>query len=406
MERYNSNGSLDTSFGDGGSVQISEESNNADLAIQSDGKILVSLDDDIGSNPSVLIKHFEANGSLDPSWGVNGSVTTPVTLGNYGLDTYPSSALQLDGKILVAGSSGLARYNPNGALDRTLTTIENILDLTVQDNGKIVVLNEDGLSRFNSDLTPDNTFGNGTVIPSPVGALERRNLILQGDGRIVVAGDVNGSLSLTRYQGDVFDAAQYGASHTDLIAGIGYNLDALTQHYQNSGRSEGRQQDLFNEFRYLASHPDLLMAYGANGAAATEHYIRFGYFENRSLTAFDAARYLLSYEDLEETLSPDLEAASRHYVTSGRAEGRDPNLFASDRYIASHPDLLRAFRYNLEEGSKHYLFSGRGEGRPITFSPEAYLSRYGDLQAALGNDLVAATYHYITTGFDEGRSVG
>jgi VCBS repeat-containing protein len=201
-----------------------------------------------------------------------------------------------------------------------------------------------------------------------------------------------------------FDPAQYGASYSDLIQLIGYDLPALTNHYINSGQTEGRSTDLFDEFRYIASYPDLAGFYGLNGAGATEHYIRHGFGEGRSATTFIPSRYLLSYDDLLGAFGTDTVAGTKHYITNGIAENRNPNLFASDRYIATYEDLIRGFEYNLEAGSNHYLISGRGEGRQILFNPQAYLDRYVDLQQAFGGNLTAATRHYITDGFEEGRT--
>jgi hypothetical protein len=242
------------------------------------------------------------------------------------------------------------------------------------------------------------------------------------------------------------DPANYGSSHPDLIRGIGYNLEALLNHYRNSGRAEGRATDTFDEYRYIASNPDLINAFGVNGPAALEHYIRSGFLENRPTTTFNPEQYLASYPDLINALRYNPAAATNHYIASGFAEGRSPdafpenryvagyddllNIFASnpsaatqhyitngwgegrspyafnpDLYIASYPDLIQALRYNLEQGTQHYINSGRWEGRSRgIFNPVNYLARYGDLRAAFGNNLELATRHYIESGFFEGRS--
>lgn len=242
------------------------------------------------------------------------------------------------------------------------------------------------------------------------------------------------------------DPAQYGASHPDLIVGIGYDLAALTNHYLTSGQAEGRSKDLFDEFRYLASNPDLIPVFGSNGAAATEHYIRSGYSENRPLASFEPSQYLASNGDLITAFgynptqatnhyvssgynegraadsfnesrylasNPDLitafgynpQAATDHYIRNGFQEGRNPNIFNPDIYIASHTDLVQAIQYNLQAGTDHYILNGAAEGRATNaFNPVAYLDRYADLQNVFGNDLTAATRHYIENGFEEGRT--
>lgn len=200
-----------------------------------------------------------------------------------------------------------------------------------------------------------------------------------------------------------FDPAQYGASYVDLITAIGYNLEALTNHYLTSGQAEGRSRDLFDEFRYIASNSDLINVFGLNGAGATQHFITNGFAEGRSTTAFIPSRYLNSYDDLLGVFGTNTQAATTHFITNGALENRNPNLFPVDRYIASHGDLIQAFSYNLEAGSNHYLFNGRGEGRQITFDPNAYLNANQDLipfvQAGLD-----PTQHYILFGAAEGRA--
>jgi hypothetical protein len=119
----------------------------------------------------------------------------------------------------------------------------------------------------------------------------------------------------------VFDPAQYGASYIDLITGIGYNLETLTQHYQNNAKIEGRQQDLFDEYRYIASYADLIPVFALNGAAATQHYITSGYFEGRQVT-FDPFSYMSLNPDVAAAFNSNPILATEHYIKYGYSEGR------------------------------------------------------------------------------------
>ncbi len=123
VERLLSNGEPDTTFGTDGMVTaISDDTGGISLALQGDGKLLVAapLDafsfDDFGNT----IMRFLPNGSVDTSFGTNGTVTLPnLTDGRL--------ALQSDGKILIASATAsnvakvnalvLARLNPDGSLD-------------------------------------------------------------------------------------------------------------------------------------------------------------------------------------------------------------------------------------------------------------------------------------------------
>jgi len=158
--RYNSDGTLDTSFGTDGIVTTSisdGDDSGYELAIQADGKILVSgiadlytLDD----TGDFAVVRYSSDGTLDTSFGTDGIVTTGISDGNdesYGL------AILADGKILVSGnadiSSGIGdfavvRYNSDGSLDTSFgtdgivtTSISNGNDksygLAIQTDGKV-----------------------------------------------------------------------------------------------------------------------------------------------------------------------------------------------------------------------------------------------------------------------------
>jgi uncharacterized delta-60 repeat protein len=112
--RYNSNGSLDTSFDIDGKLTTDLGGNDTGLsvALQPDGKILVAG----VSNGNFAVVRYNSNGSLDTSFDGDGKLTTDLG----GTDQGNSVELQSDGKIIVAGSSGssfgVVRYNSNGSL--------------------------------------------------------------------------------------------------------------------------------------------------------------------------------------------------------------------------------------------------------------------------------------------------
>jgi uncharacterized delta-60 repeat protein len=156
-------------------------------------------------------------GSLDPTFGTNGIVTTANTVPN-------AAALQSDGKIVVAGSvansqnfqqGGLLRYTSNGVLDLTFGTGGKVLmavgtteagaafATAIQTDGKIVVAAPSSVRltvfRFNSNGTVDNSFGtNGSETITAAGFLfapVSGGIAVQSDGKILVAtGNVIGRL--------------------------------------------------------------------------------------------------------------------------------------------------------------------------------------------------------------------
>ena len=116
--RYTSNGVLDSSFGTGGKVLIGVGSSEADAAfataIQTDGKIVTAAP--LGVRLTVF--RFNSNGTVDNSFGTNGSETITAA----GLLFSPVSggiALQSDGKIVVVTGDIVARLLGNGQLDST-----------------------------------------------------------------------------------------------------------------------------------------------------------------------------------------------------------------------------------------------------------------------------------------------
>jgi uncharacterized delta-60 repeat protein len=220
--RYNINGTLDNSFGNGGIV-TNTVGEIYSTAIQADGKIIGGGK----AGSQFLVVRYHTNGILDDGFGSGGMVLTSFEGGDY----LWSILLQADGKIVCSGSTNskfaLARYNSNGTLDPNFGTnglvvtdigpldVEACTDIALQDDGKIVAAGfsetfmENSyfvLARYNSDGSLDNSFGNNGKIetnnyPRPTG------LALQSDGKIVVSGTryvpgLGTDFSLTRFNTD------------------------------------------------------------------------------------------------------------------------------------------------------------------------------------------------------------
>jgi uncharacterized delta-60 repeat protein len=204
--RYNTNGSLDTTFSaDGiaiGNFGLDRYDSAKDLAIQSDGKIVVvgySFDTNF-QNADFAIARLNANGTADTTFSGDGRQIT-----NFGADEWAYGvALQTDGKIVVVGQKytvstsyvAVARYNTNGSADTTFNSSgKKVLsaiagteswaeDVIVQPNGKIVVL---------SSMTYDGTNYNFALVRlNPSGSFDTT---FSGDGKVIIdfGGDDNSS---------------------------------------------------------------------------------------------------------------------------------------------------------------------------------------------------------------------
>jgi uncharacterized delta-60 repeat protein len=220
---------LDPSFNKTGTRQLRgfHESVANSVAIRGDGTILVAGASSFNTYDFSLAL-FKPDGSLEPSFGQNGIVTTPI--GN-AYDGINAVALDGVGRIVVAGASDssnqhywtLARYSASGILDNTFATNGiykttalpgDAMDLKVQDDGKLLTCGwmtsgpggVFGLLRLLPDGRPDSTFGMAGIVRLDLNGAWPQSLVLQPDGKILVSGfswdtpPRRGAASLVRFQ--------------------------------------------------------------------------------------------------------------------------------------------------------------------------------------------------------------
>jgi uncharacterized delta-60 repeat protein len=162
-------GALDPTFGSGG-LAIGPllgiiGSNAIAVVVQTDGKIVAGGENGNGGTPNFALERFNADGTLDSSFGTGGVVQTVIGAQQSLIE---GVALQSDGKIVAVGYAlhsispavqelAVARYNRNGSLDTTF-----------------------GSGGIDEIWTTNNGFTAGTAVA------------IQGDGKIDVAGAVFG----------------------------------------------------------------------------------------------------------------------------------------------------------------------------------------------------------------------
>ena len=258
VARYNPDGSLDNTFGTNGIVRTQVVDPGAQtqisfiesMAIQVDGKIVV-VGQTFNSNDErvFFVVRYNPVGSLDNTFGTNGIVRTQAA--EPGAATQSSFGrfvvIQAYGKLVVVGggrevgkvnsSVAVVRYKKNGSLDNTfgtngivrtlasdpgaITPISQAFSAALQADGKLVVAGQarDANSvdtnfvvvRYKKNGSLDNTFGTNGIVRTQVAELGAsfqsslgRSVVIQPDGKIVVAGDTKESNA-----DDVFAVVRY-----------------------------------------------------------------------------------------------------------------------------------------------------------------------------------------------------
>lgn len=255
-------GDLDPSFG-GGTVQTDVAGGGDEgsaLAVALDGTIvLAGTARDASAVPGFGVARYTAGGALDPSFGGDGAVFTPIA---QQLVAAYAVALQTDGKVVVAGAAGafgdldfaVARYEADGDLDPTFGGGDGLVtfDFDGKDDEAHAVLVEPGgaivvvgwsrdasfrevfaLLRLEADGDLDATFGGGDgVVTTPVGPTSARALAAirrDTDGAIVAAGRTAffDDFAVVRYEADGDLDLTFGGGTGMVTTDFG-GLDGIT----------------------------------------------------------------------------------------------------------------------------------------------------------------------------------
>ena len=299
LARYNRDGTLDASFGVKGKVRTDFTATwdgASGVAIQADGRIVVVGTAGSGVDTKFALARYNSDGTLDASFGVKGKVMTEFTAWS---DGAKGVAIQADGRIVVAGIAGeglvkdrsaprwarwreldakfaLARYNSDGTLDasfgvkgKAMTEFTSGSDsangVAIQADGKIVAAGVAGdysghprfaLARYHSDGTLDAAFGVNGKVRTFVSAWgdAANGVAIQADGKIVAAGVAadqagNSKFALARYNSDGTLDASFGVDgkvktdftpRGDGATGVAIQADGriVAAGMANSGRSK------------------------------------------------------------------------------------------------------------------------------------------------------------------------
>ena len=262
LARYNADGTLDTTFGTGGRV-TTDFNGGADwaraMALQPDGKIVLAGDSTTPISPTqqdFAVARYNSDGTLDTTFGTGGKVLT-----DFGAQFFEGAfavAIDSAGHIVVAGGTynpatqrdfAVIRYNADGSLDTTfdgdgrvttpvsLTNFDIVADVAIQADDRIVVVgfanSEIATVRYDTGGALDTTFGGTGIVLSTFGAVfsQGNGVVIQPDGKVLVVGTTtvfgNGDFALLRYNTDGTPDASFGSGGqvtTDFFAN-----DSLTE---------------------------------------------------------------------------------------------------------------------------------------------------------------------------------
>ena len=330
LARYNADGSLDPTFGDGGRVTTSfgtspQSFDSArDVAIQSDGRIVVVGEAHNGSFPVFALARYNADGSLDETFGTGGLVRTPF-------DPESSSATSIgllaDGRIIAVGyaSTGssqhfaLARYDADGNLDASFGTggrvttafgddpftYDQAQAVAVLPGGKVVAVgstnpggsndSDFAMARYDEDGSLDETFGMGGRVTTAFGPEYdvAWDVTAQADGHIIVGGtssvepfggDYAIDIALARYdEGGSLDdtfgtggrvTASYGENAYSVAAAVAVQADGRVvvagSVRQSVGEFDDRLDITLVRFTPVGA---LDVAFGADGWAMVDGFV-------------------------------------------------------------------------------------------------------------------------------------
>ena len=173
LVRYNADGTLDSSFGSGGLVRSPIAMGVNALSLQSDGKLVVAgeSEDDPYTHYVRLIR-YTADGSPDRSFGQRGIVTVSASATNAGVDSANALAILPDGRLIVAGST--ANACPQGSASSC--TDDQLM-----------------LARLTSAGALDQRFGDGGIVRTSITPFnaDAASIAIQPTGRILIAGDLH-----------------------------------------------------------------------------------------------------------------------------------------------------------------------------------------------------------------------
>jgi uncharacterized delta-60 repeat protein len=248
--RYNTDGSLDTTFDTDGIASGAAAQTARAMAIDGSGNIVVAGYTANTASADFILQRFTPAGALDTTFDADGTVTTDFGASK---DLAYSVVVDGSGRIVAAGHSGgsfaIARYTSSGALDTTFDTDglvttdasagnDIVYGLAIDGAGKIVAggifTSNFGIARYNEDGSLDTTFTPTGLTQADVAGGSMQDhayaMMLDGNGFIVAGGRAFSSttnkynFALARFQASAvtaYDCGDAPDSYSTLVASSG-----------------------------------------------------------------------------------------------------------------------------------------------------------------------------------------
>ena len=435
--RYNINGSPDSSFnGNGKQTAIlgSDLQIGNSVALQSDGKIVVAGYTLNGTfNNDFALARFTTNGILDNTFDNDGILTTDFTSSD---DYAGSVAIQSDDKIVVAGYSyiylpglnvqhlAVSRYNRDGTLDNSFGDNGKLEGdskqgdtrfnaIAIQADGKAVAAgvtwngsNYDfAVARYNANGHPDSTFNDDGKQITNFGALDQASsIVIQPDGKIVVAGNCKTQFAIARYNTNGSLDNTFSADGK-LIISMGFS-DACTSVALQSDGKIVMAGYTFTDTNYDSAHFAIVRL---NSDGTVDNTFSD---DGKQLTDFDSSPSFATSVAIQT--DGKIIVAGRSYLnqndnfslaryningsldTTFSHDGKQNNVFGNDDYFGEALAIQNDGKI-ITAGFNESLFTG---------STSFAIARYkinGDLDNTFSDDGFQATY--LGADFNFGTSV-
>ena len=301
--RYNADGSLDTTFGTAGIVTTDIQTGSDDvaysLAIQADGKIVLAGYSDNGSNKNAAILRLNADGTIDTSFGTSGKVLTDFIAGNEDeIKTVKIHALT--GNIVVGGTTSTTSTASKAIIARY--TPAGLLDTTFHTTGI-------------ADLP--NSTGNGTYY------YVIEDLMVKSNGKITATGWIN-------QQGLQWSADYYTCRlNNDGTLDTSFATDGVA--VSNGGFNANDKA-----FSMLLNPDDSILFSGGGYLSTLEYDYFLGYYDAAGASAQGKAEFDFGVLKEDVAYGMGMDSAGRIILAGSTITSETSSLFGVARVKANY----------------------------------------------------------------------